>query len=132
MGDLDFLQLNPEAEKGPDATVLPAGIYTVAIADAVLKNTKDLTGKYVSMELTVLDGEHAKRKVWDIINIKNKNDQATLIGRQTLAALAGADAEAVYRSVLRERGELLAAILHRDPTQWVFAAGWLRRLMEFV
>lgn len=55
-----------------------------------------------------------------------------VIGTQTLAALAGADADTVYRSVLRERGELLAAILHRDPTQWVFAAGWLRRLMEFV
>lgn len=55
-----------------------------------------------------------------------------LIGPQTLLALAGADAQAVYRSVLRERGELLATILHRDPTQQVFAAGWLRRLMEFV
>lgn len=55
-----------------------------------------------------------------------------VIGRQTLTALAGADADTVYRSVLRERGELLAAILHRDPTQRVFAAGWLRRLMEFV
>ena len=55
-----------------------------------------------------------------------------VIGAQTLTALAGADAEAVYRSVLRERGELLAAILHRDPTQRVFSSGWLRRLMEFV
>lgn len=55
-----------------------------------------------------------------------------VIGRQTLTALAGANAEAVYRSVLRERGELLAAILHRDSTQRIFAAGWLRRLMEFV
>jgi lysozyme family protein len=55
-----------------------------------------------------------------------------VIGRQTLTALAGADVEAVYRSVLRERGELLAAILHRDPTQRVFSSGWIRRLMEFV
>ena len=55
-----------------------------------------------------------------------------VIGTQTLTALAGADADTVYRSVLRERGELLAAILHRDPTQRVFSSGWIRRLMEFV
>lgn len=55
-----------------------------------------------------------------------------VLGAQTLAALKAADAGAVYRHVLRERGELMAAILRRDKTQLVFAAGWLRRLMEFV
>lgn len=55
-----------------------------------------------------------------------------VLGTNTLAALKVADARRVYRDVLRERGELLAAILHRDKTQLVFAAGWLRRLMEFV
>jgi len=55
-----------------------------------------------------------------------------VLGPKTLAALKAADAGTVYRGVLRERGELLAAILQRDKTQLVFAAGWLRRLMEFV
>lgn len=90
MGDLDFLNLDPETEKREDSAVLPAGVYTVCIADATLKNTKDLTGKYVSLELTVLDDEHKNRKVWDIINIKNKSDQAALIGRQTLATICAA------------------------------------------
>lgn len=55
-----------------------------------------------------------------------------VLGAQTLAALMALDAGVVYRAVLRERGELMAAILQRDKTQLVFAAGWLRRLMEFV
>ncbi|MDP2319554.1 MAG: glycosyl hydrolase 108 family protein [Acidobacteriota bacterium] len=55
-----------------------------------------------------------------------------VIGAQTLDALRRQDATEVYRAVLRERGELIAAILQRDRTQLVFAAGWLRRLMEFV
>jgi len=55
-----------------------------------------------------------------------------VIGPMTLRALALADGSAVYRSVLQERGELLAALLQRDASQREFAAGWIRRLMEFV
>jgi len=55
-----------------------------------------------------------------------------VIGAQTLDALRQVDADEVYRAVLRERGELIAAILQRDKSQLTFAAGWLRRLMEFV
>lgn len=55
-----------------------------------------------------------------------------VLGALTLGALAARNADDVYRDVLRERGELLAALLQRDKTQLVFAAGWLRRLMEFV
>lgn len=55
-----------------------------------------------------------------------------VLGPKTLAAMNRLDIRGVYRAVLRERGELLAAILQRDKTQLVFAAGWLRRLMEFV
>lgn len=55
-----------------------------------------------------------------------------VIGPQTLRALGRADKREVCRAVLRERGELIATILQRDPSQRVFAAGWVRRLMEFV
>ncbi len=55
-----------------------------------------------------------------------------VLGSVTLAALHARDAGVVYRDVLRERGELMAAILQRDKAQLIFAAGWLRRLMEFV
>ncbi len=54
-----------------------------------------------------------------------------VIGPQTLAAVAAVGAESIRRAVLRARGEYLARLLS-DPSQRVFAAGWLRRLMEFV
>jgi lysozyme family protein len=55
-----------------------------------------------------------------------------VIGPQTLAALERVGIDLAYRQVLRQRGELIADLLQSDPSQRVFAAGWLRRLMAFV
>lgn len=54
------------------------------------------------------------------------------LGPRTEAALAAADVSLVYRSVLRDRIGLIASILQRDTSQRVFAAGWVRRLAEFI
>ena len=54
------------------------------------------------------------------------------LGPSTLAALGRVGADVVTRAVLRMRGEHLADLLQRDPSQRVFAAGWVRRLVEFV
>ena len=53
------------------------------------------------------------------------------IGPQTLTAVAVQGADALRRSVLQARGRHLARLLS-DPSQRVFAGGWLNRLMEFV
>jgi lysozyme family protein len=53
------------------------------------------------------------------------------LGPQTLSAVAAKGAESLRRGVLRARGRYLARLLS-DPSQRVFAAGWLNRLMEFV
>jgi lysozyme family protein len=53
------------------------------------------------------------------------------IGPQTLSAVAVKGAESLRRGVLRARGRYLARLLS-DPSQRVFAGGWLNRLMEFV
>jgi lysozyme family protein len=55
-----------------------------------------------------------------------------IIGPQTEAALEQADPAFVYRSVLRDRIGLIATILQREPSQRAFAAGWVRRLAEFI
>jgi lysozyme family protein len=55
-----------------------------------------------------------------------------ILGPQTIAALNAADAAGIYRMVLQARMSYIAGILQRDPSQRVFAAGWLRRLAEFV
>lgn len=55
-----------------------------------------------------------------------------ILGPQTIASLHALDAAGIYRIVLQARMSYIAGILQRDPTQRVFAAGWLRRLAEFI
>ena len=55
-----------------------------------------------------------------------------IIGPATLAAIAHVGADRVRRELLKLRGHFIAGLLQRNPSQRVFAAGWLNRLMEFV
>lgn len=55
-----------------------------------------------------------------------------LIGPVTQAAVAKSAHDEIYRQVLRRRMEHIASILQRRPSQRAFAAGWIRRLAEFV
>lgn len=55
-----------------------------------------------------------------------------VLGPITLLALPHLDQRAVYAKVLASRARFVADILHRDPTQRVFAAGWVNRLAEFI
>lgn len=54
-----------------------------------------------------------------------------VLGPKTLAAASVASPD-VARLLLKARGEYIAGILQRDPSQRVFAAGWLRRLLDFL
>lgn len=55
-----------------------------------------------------------------------------VLGPNTLAAIDRLGADTVTRQLLQARGRALASLIAADPTQRAFAAGWLRRLMEFV
>ena len=55
-----------------------------------------------------------------------------VIGPVTIHALRQNDLPTTYRAVLRERMRFYGRIISRDPSQAVFAAGWMNRLAEFV
>lgn len=54
-----------------------------------------------------------------------------VIGPETVRAIDRIGPDVLRRAVLKARGEYLARLLS-DPSQRVFAGGWLRRLLEFV
>ena len=68
----------------------PAGNYLVALTDAEVKPTSKGDGKRIAFELTVLDGAFKGRKVWDGLNIENKNSVAQEIAHQQLSAICHA------------------------------------------
>lgn len=63
---------------------IPPGKYVVQIVASEWKPTKAGTGQYLSLELDILEGEHAGRKMWDLLNLDNPNPKAVEIAEETL------------------------------------------------
>jgi len=65
-------------------TLKPGGVS----ADGVLTAAKDGNSEHLNCEFTVLDGEHAKRKIWSRLTVAGKNHQQAIdISRKTLKAI---------------------------------------------
>ena len=70
--------------------VLPPGKYLVQIVNSEMRPTKDGLGRYLHVELDVLDGPHAGRKLFDRLNLVNGNPQTVEIAQRTLSAICHA------------------------------------------
>jgi len=70
--------------------VLPAGWYNVRMTESINKPTKDGKGSYLAITLTVIDGPAAGRKIFDRLNLVNKNETAVKIAYETLSAICHA------------------------------------------
>ncbi len=70
--------------------VLPPGRYAVQIVDSEMRVTKDGMGQYLWLELDVLEGEYAGRKLFDRLNLINNNPTAVEIAQRTLSSICHA------------------------------------------
>jgi Protein of unknown function (DUF669) len=70
--------------------VLPAAWYRAWIIDSELKPTKAGDGEYLQLVWEILDGDHAARRVWDRLNVKNPNETAQKIAQEALSAICHA------------------------------------------
>ena len=70
--------------------LLPPGKYTAVISDSEEKRTKKNDGSYLALELTIVDGEHAGRKLFDNLNLNNPTAKACEIAQQTLSSICRA------------------------------------------
>lgn len=103
-------------------TALPPGNYLAMATKAVVKDTKDGTGKYLSVQFQILEpAEFSKRMVFANYNIKNKSPQATQIGLRQLGQLWEA---AGLGRIVKDENDLLdkavmirVAIRKDDPNQ---------------
>ena len=86
-------QLNFDASQVAPSEALeaiPAGWYNAQMTASAMKPTSDGTGAYLQAEFTVLSGDYAGRKLFDRINLQNKNPVAVEIGYKTLSAICHA------------------------------------------
>ena len=80
----------PQAQALEAIPATECGFMQVVITDAELKPTADGTGQRIALEFTIADGKFKGRKVWDGLNVKNKNAQTQEIAHQQLSAIAHA------------------------------------------
>lgn len=69
---------------------VPTDWYLCVIEDSRTKGTKNGTGRYLELELQIIDGPHKGRKLWDRLNLWNPNQQAVDIAQRTLSAICHA------------------------------------------
>lgn len=79
-------EVEPNAPRDP----IPAGWYKVVIAESEEKATKAMTGSYLMLTMEVIEGDHAGRKLFDRLNLKNTNAQAVEIAYRTLSGICRA------------------------------------------
>ena len=86
-------QLNFSAE-GVDTTsqfdAIPAGDYPAMVTASQQKATKDGTGSYLELTLEIQEGPFQGRRLWDRLNLQNKNPKAVEIAQKQLAQLCHA------------------------------------------
>lgn len=92
MSDLmDFLgNFNPDEHESMDFSPIPPGDYKVMIEKVEVKDTKSGTGKYINLQMAVIEGEYENRKIFDMINIQNPSDTCVKIGLARLADICRA------------------------------------------
>ena len=70
--------------------VLPPGKYLAQVVASEIRATKDGHGQYLYMEVDILEGQYAGRKLFDRLNLVNANPDAVQIAQRTLSSICRA------------------------------------------
>jgi len=89
MADLNGFNAN-EVEPTASFEAIPAGKYLAAITESEMKPTKNGSGSYLQLTLTILEGEYKGRVVWARLNLVNPNQTAVKIAQSELSAVCRA------------------------------------------
>lgn len=90
-----------------DYAPIQDGWYRANISIADIKATKDGTGQYINLTYDIVAPTNAGRKVFGMINVRNKSSKAEEIGRQQLGSLM----RAIGLAKVNDTDELLGATL---------------------
>jgi hypothetical protein len=69
---------------------VPPGQFPAQIVNSEMRLTKDGRGQYLWMEIDILDGPYAGRKLFDRLNLINTNPTTVEIAQRTLSAICHA------------------------------------------
>jgi hypothetical protein len=110
-GTFDATQVEPQG----DYTPVPPGEYKVHIIASEIVENSARTGHMLKLEIEILEGDQAGRKLYDRLNLENPNAQAVEIAQRTLSAIC----HAVGRLSVQDSEELhgipMIAVVKVDP-----------------
>lgn len=114
-GTFDATQVEPQG----DYTPIPPGEYKVQIVSSEMVENSARTGSMLKLEIEVIDGDQAGRKLYDRLNLDNPNAQAVEIAQRTLSAIC----HAVGKLSVSDSEELhfrpMVAVVKVDPPRTV-------------
>src|SRR6476620_223407 len=79
-----------QVEPSTSFDVIPAGKYHVQIVNNEMRNTKTGTGRYLWLELSIMDGQHANKRLFERLNLENQNEKAVEIAQRKLGDICRA------------------------------------------
>ena len=88
MAQLNFDSTGIDTTNTFDA--IPAGDYEAMVTASEMKSTKMGDGQYLELSLEVQSGQYQGRKLWDRLNLQNRNPKAVEIAQKQLAQLCHA------------------------------------------
>lgn len=98
----DKIIVNEVAER-QDFTPLPAGKYVAMVTNTDYKDNNNKDGKILALTFEIQDGTYTNRKIFENLNIRNKNEIAQRIATEALAELC----KALGKETLSDTDELL-------------------------
>ena len=100
---MDFTNFDARAVEPPKSyEPIPANWYKVVVASAEERATKAMTGSYIRLELEVIEGEYAGRRVYENLNTENENQTTKDIAIRQFGSLC----RAIQTFTLRDLSDL--------------------------
>lgn len=109
-------QADPNNVQG-DYTPVPAGDYLVQIDSSDIKDAKKPGNRYIQLDMVIMEGPEAGRKLTDRLNLWNDNQQAVDIAQRSLNALCVAVGKLSIEDSSELHGIPMIATVKVDPAK---------------
>lgn len=96
---------------------IPAGDYESMVTASEMKSTKDGTGQYLELTVEIQSGQFQGRRLFDRLNLSNRNPKAVEIAQKQLAQLCHATGvlQVQDSQQLHNRPIIMKVAVRNDP-----------------
>lgn len=106
-----------------DYTPVPPGDYVVQIESSDIKDAKTSGNRFIELELVIIEGPEAGRKLTDRLNLWNSNQKAVDIAQRSMNALCVAVGKLAVGDTNELHGIPMVAVVKVDPAKPYFKDG---------